>query len=258
MSSIDPFDDFEPEHLPMLEEEKPLREPGRAADRAYTLLAVLFLAATLGVCVLTVLLVQNPTLPVNPFPPPTPQPTATLFLLGETGESSAGSAPQPTASPTEPLVPTPITEPTRTSTPAPAPTGITPLPGATNTAAAFSFTLQDETYTYTQYAGEEGCDYMAIAGQVFDASGAPLKFIPIHVSDADGFFETIVFSSSAPQYGPSGYEVYINNSPYEAEFSVQLVSDTGRPLSDEIVVRTRDTCEENLVIVNFVQNQAAP
>lgn len=252
MSDFDLFeaDDLEP--FGTLEEEKPPQEPGRTANLIYNALTLFFLAATVAVCLITVLLVQDPTLPFNPFPPPTPRPTPTLFVLGEAvqnpHESPAPTA-LPTATPTPLLIATPTIPPTLT--------GVTP-PLATYTPAAFPFTLQDGAYAYTQYTGEQGCDYMAIAGQVFDLNGEPLKFIPIHIRDMEGFFETIVFSGSAPQYGPSGYEVQLNTSPYEAEFIVQLISETARPLSDEVVVRTRASCAENLIIVNFVQNQPLP
>lgn len=253
MSDFDLFGADDLESFGTLEEEKPPHEPVRASDLIYNALTLFFLAATIAVCLLTVLLVQNPTVPFNPFPPPTPRPTSTLFVLGEATQSS-GEAPSPTAPPTATATVLPIVTPTIP----PTPMGVTPLPLVTHTPAAFPFTLQDGTYAYTQYSGEEGCDYMAIAGQVFDLNGEPLKFIPIQVRDADGFFETIVFSGSAPQYGPSGYEVLLNTSPYEAEFTVQLISETARPLSDEIVVRTRDSCAENLIIVNFVQSQPLP
>ncbi len=251
MSDFDLFDSGDLEPFGTLEEEKPPQEPVRTANLIYNALTLFFLAATIAVCLLTVLLVQNPTLPFNPFPPPTPRPTPTLFVLEEAAQN-----PEPVtmAPPTATATPLLIATPTVPFLP----TDITPLPLATYTPATFPFTLQDGAYAYTQYTGEQGCDYMAIAGQVFDLNGEPLKFIPIHVRDVEGFFETIVFSGSAPQYGPSGYEVQLNTSPYEAEFIVQLISETARPLSDEIVVRTRASCAENLIIVNFVQNQPLP
>ncbi len=251
MSDFDLFDSGDLEPFGTLEEEKPPQEPVRTATLIYNALTLFFLAATIAVCLLTVLLVQNPTLPFNPFPPPTPRPTPTLFVLEEAAQN-----PEPVtmAPPTATATPLLIATPTVPFLP----TDITPLPLATYTPAAFPFTLQDGAYAYTQYTGEQGCDYMAIAGQVFDLNGEPLKFIPIHVRDVEGFFETIVFSGSAPQYGPSGYEVQLNTSPYEAEFIVQLISETARPLSDEIAVRTRASCAENLIIVNFVQNQPLP
>ena len=125
-----------------------------------------------------------------------------------------------------------------------------------DTPSAFAFTLQNETLAYIPYSGTEGCDYLAIAGQIFDANGDPLTGIPVIVRGDE--FEQLQFSGGATDYGPSGYEVYLNDSPYEGEFTIKLVSETGFDLSEEVVVRTHDSCDENVVIVNFVQNQEVP
>ena len=73
------------------------------------------------------------------------------------------------------------------------------------------------------------------------------------VAEGEDDVSTLDFTGNALQYGPGGYELVVGDEPVEAEFVVRLMSDTGLPLSDDVVVATVSACEENIVIVNFVQ-----
>jgi hypothetical protein len=264
VSDFDLFGDYEPEQPATLEEETPRSSRRSRSNRetAYNAISLFFIALTIAVCIGAALLVQNPLLPFNPFPPQPPAPTPTLINLeeqasGDVAAASTDGSGAEAAVPIETATPT-LLPPTATSSPAPTATGGAAPAVPTNTPSAFAFTLQNETLAYIPYTGTEGCDYLAIAGQVFDAAGDPLTGIPV-VVEGDEFFEgQLAFSGNAPDYGPSGYEVYLNDSPYEGEFTVKLVSETGFALSEEVVVRTHDSCDENVVIVNFVQNQETP
>jgi hypothetical protein len=254
---FDVFDDMEPEQPVMLEEDRVAR-PRRQGGSGwfFNLVSLLFMVASVGVIVVTVMLIQNPTAPFNPFPPPPPPPTPTLFLFEPVGDGT-GEVPAtdiPTPAPTGEPSSTPnliVTDTPRPTVVATA-TGLTPLPGATNTVTVFPFTLQDEAVTYTQNPNEEGCAWLSIAGQVFDLNGDPLPGLPVQVTGED--FEQIEFTGTALQFGPSGYEVLVNTTPIEAEFVVRLLNTTGQQLSDPIVVRTLSSCERNVAVVNFVQN----
>lgn len=267
MSNYDLFGDYEPEQPATLEEDKPEPEPQPPRRRPprrrkkggggfYNLLAALFVLATAGICVVTVLLIRNPTLPFNPFPPPSPYPTPTLFLLGG-GSSSGNAPPSPTLVPAT-RVPTTlprVTQPpqvTASATLQLRPTGLTALPGGTNTVSIMPFTIQNEAVTYSQNTNNKGCAWLSIAGQVFDIDGNPLPGLPVRVTGEN--FDWIAFTGTAPQFGPSGYEVYLNSTPIEAEFLVQLLNTTGEPLSEPVVVRTISSCDGNVAIANFIQN----
>jgi predicted heme/steroid binding protein len=278
LSDHDLFDDYEPAPPPTLEEERPARRRRTqqgGGDLFYNTAALFFVAASIAVVLVAALLVRNPTLPINPLPPATIPPTPTLLLLdGGAGGGDIDAQSEPTEAAviqtpipimTSTPVPSPTTPPSATPRPAVTPAGtVTPgTPGAegttpegeaTNTPSPFAFTLQDEELTYSAYEGEEGCDYLAIAGEVFDVDGGPLPGVPV-VVEGDEFFSALDFSGNAPEYGPSGYEIFVNDQPYEAEFTVRLVSETGMPLSEDVIVRTHDSCEENVVLVNFVANQ---
>lgn len=253
MSDYDVFDDYEADQPATLEEERPAPPPSeRRGLSIFDLLAGLFALATIGFVVWTVLIIQNPNAAFNPFPPATTAPTATLFFAAE---ATASAPPTWTASPspTEGPSPTPPATATATNTPKPTATGITPLPGATNTAAVYPFTLQDEVVTYARYQGAAGCEWQSIAGQVFDLLGNAVPQLPVEVT-GDDISTSIAFTGSATQYGASGYEVKLSETPAEAEYVVRLLATTGMPLSEPIIVRTLATCDSNVAIVNFVQN----
>ncbi len=261
MSDFDLFGEYEPEQPATLEEDRPphpRRERREGPGWVYNTIALFFVAAAIAVCLLTTLLIRDPTLPFNPFPPVPPQPTPTLFLLESAVVEAAmpQQAGQAEAAPVPTMTPLPTDTPAPTSTPPlpPTATGAVVLPEVTGTPPDYPFVLQNEALTYIEHQGPEGCDYMAIAGQVFDMDGNPLLMIPVSV-EGDELFSALDFSGNATRYGASGYEIYINDRPYVAEFTVQLISETGMPLSEEVIVRTSDSCDKNVAIVNFIAVQ---
>lgn len=58
----------------------------------------------------------------------------------------------------------------------------------------------------------------------------------------------------AVRFGPSGFEAVLGAEPREESFTIQLRSQTGVPLSEAVIVKTRTGCNQNLAIVDFVQN----
>lgn len=260
MSDYDLFGDFEPEQPATLEEDKPVSRPPKdkkpkkrkkpsSGGGFYNFLAFLFLAATIGVIALVILLVNNPWVAFNPFQPPIPQPSVTLFPSPASGG--------PDSTPTR--IPTALSSAaTRTPTLPPSSTGLTLVPTGPNPLTTYPFTVQNEAVTYTRYSG--GCNGLYLVGQVFNLQGEPLvcgqlgaslPCRPVAVKGEN--FSTIVFTGSAQQWGPSGYEVYLNSRPIEAEFKVQLLETTGAALSEVITVKTLASCEQNMAVVNFIQ-----
>ena len=114
--------------------------------------------------------------------------------------------------------------------------------------------LQDDTVTYTANQNAEGCAWQSIAGQVIGMDGRPIIGLAVLVTGEN--FEQIEFSGSADEFGPSGYEVWLNNTPLEGEYEVQLLNTTGQPLSEVIIVQTLSACERNVAIANFSQRSA--
>jgi hypothetical protein len=116
----------------------------------------------------------------------------------------------------------------------------------------FPFTLQGEAVTYVRNSNGEGCAWSSIAGQVLDLNGGPIPDLVIQVTGEN--FQHIAWSGTERRFGASGYEVLLETTPTETEYVVQLMMQTGMPLSEPIVVRTLSSCDRNVAIVNFVQN----
>lgn len=280
MSDFGLFDDLGSDRPPTLEEERPARRrPRRPArrDTLYNLVSALFMLMTLAVVGVTLLFTQEQFVysALNPWPPQLPPPTPTLFVLPEIPSATRPVETEPLPAPTETPSPTlTVGAPTQMSTPGTTPTAGTPPgdlsptpttpPGESTptpmtppiesspTVSIHPFTLQDEAVTYTENMNEEGCAWQSIAGQVLGLEGEPIVGLAVQVIGEN--FEQIEFTGSMPEFGDSGYEVWLNNTPLEAEYQIQLLNTTGQPLSEVIIVRTLSACDKNVAIVNFVQN----
>lgn len=272
MTDLDLFDDQddEPFELPAtLEDEK----PGTGSTALYNLLSIVFLVLTVLAIFAVIGLFINPNLPYNVFPPdgsggaaavptefviPTLEPTeepaeeptlaeASVTPTSQEELAPTDEAPIATAPPevTPPLEATPLGD----GTAAPVPTA----PSGQPTVSAFPFTLQADSPSFTQNPEENGgCAALYIVGQVFGLTGEPVDGVAAWVTGEN--FETPDITKFNEAYGAGSYQILVNNAPIEAEFEVQLWTVQAQALSNRVVVRTRATCEENLIFVNFVQN----
>lgn len=207
---------------------------------------------------------DSETVPTIGVPPTDAAPTD----AAETGgEDTTDATAEPTA-----VIATPTTNADATEGPTEAPTGsetatatetVAPTqteaasggqPGATPTFSAFPFTLQDNGIQYTSFPG--GCSFMGVAGQVFDLQGAPILGSSIEISGGavDG---SQSITGTATDYGAGGYEIKISDSTEDTVdvYAIRLYNENGAPLSDEIPITTSDSCDNNLILVNFVQNR---
>jgi hypothetical protein len=162
---------------------------------------------------------------------------------------------QPTLTPS--VTPT-FPPPTPTRTPTPTPTD-TPTPGPSATATAtfspFPFTKDLTSPQYLQnFANNAGCNWMGIAGEVFDLEGNPVApgGYVVHIWDSGIDQRAVV--GDAPAYGPSGYEQFLFDAPRVQDHSVQLETSNGTAVSQVYRVQTRASCNQNLIWFNFVQN----
>lgn len=104
------------------------------------------------------------------------------------------------------------------------------------------------------YANNAGCNWMGVAGQVFDLNGEPVASGAYLVWVTEGEINQQVFTGSALAYGPSGWEVFLYDRPRVTTHRIQLFSPSGTPVSEVYEFTTRASCNQNLVLVNFVQN----
>jgi hypothetical protein len=204
------------------------------------LVAIIFAIATVVAVALFALIWVNPYTPLNPLAPPTPLPiiiTTTPLPSTATIPASPGPTATFTLIPAEELGATPDVA----------------LPAASFTPALFPFTLAEPGVVYVPNANGQGCDWSSIAGSVTDLQGQPLNSYGVRIRSSNR--EDTVFSGSAITFGPGGFELFLNGTPLAGDFTVQLLSPNGAPVSEEYPVSTRTSCEQNVAIVSFVQNR---
>ncbi|RMG78748.1 MAG: hypothetical protein D6712_20800 [Chloroflexi bacterium] len=195
----------------------PRGNPFRKTD----FIALFFLILTAATCVWYAAIWNDPYGAVNPLSPPTPFIVITAtFPVG--------------AQPALPQNPTPDS-----------------LAGE----EAYPFAMAESGVLYTPNANGRGCSWASIAGAVIGLNGEPLSGYGVEISGELGGapFREKVFSGSALTFGPGGYEFPLGEAPISGDFTVQLFTPQGAPLSPVYTVRTSDNCEHNVAIVNFLQ-----
>lgn len=248
------------------------------------LLTLLALLATLCVGGVVVSLLANPYLPINVFPPaalpplaviasPTATSTTSLFPTlpaAWTATFTPGAANTNTPAPTfTPLTTTSTGEPSPTRQTDSTPTGSetpsaqitdTDVPAGptvtpSKTLTPFRFILQVGSPLPTQnFANDQGCNWMGIAGQAFDLNGNPIIGDLVRVEGNNKTLDS--FTGGKPALGPGGYEITLDSKPVLTQgiYTVQLFDDNGVPLSDVIPFNTFADCGKNLILINFAQN----
>lgn len=241
------------------EEEQPSPPPQRSSALIWNILTVLLLMATLALGIVFLVIFFNPQSNLNPVPPT----TMPAVLPTSTASPTPKEVLPPTWTPTFTSAPPSTNTPYLTDTPLPA----TPEPTYTPTVQASSdmpFRLSDDSPTYTEnFAHEDqGCEWFGIAGQIFDEEGAPIDDILVTVKGTLGGEEInrFIFSGFVDEfveaYGEGGYEVKLGDSPIASQDSlyIQLFEQTNDlALSDKIYFDTYDSCDRNLIIIDFVQ-----
>jgi hypothetical protein len=108
-----------------------------------------------------------------------------------------------------------------------------------------------------------GCNWLGIGGTIVDSNGADM--IPMLI----GLFGTlngqpvptnsITASGAYPAYGRSGFEFNLGNILHLTTLPVasnhtlylQVLDQSGLPLSDNVYINTYNDCSKNLVLVRF-------
>lgn len=213
--------------------------------------------------------VELPTaIPVAAVPTETATPTRSLLqptwtpqapTLLDTATPFPTRTVGPTATPTDvPFLPTRTPTPTATSTPTPTPTDtpegptLTPSP----TRSQFPFTRSNVSPQYmANYANQAGCQWMGIAGEVFDINRNPVPSgaYRVHVW-GPGIDERPVVGGAPAYGGPSGWEQFLAAEPVVRTYNVQLETANGTAVSQVYTVLSRAACEQNLIRFDFIQN----
>ncbi len=273
----------------------PPKPANKRSPVLYDAITMLFVALTVGMLALMVLIVHDPHTALNPFPPPTLLPvvelptltpsatvtptatatgtptstaTATVTFTPSASPSATASA-TPTATPTQviagaPSVPvgSPQTLPPEMLPSVPplddgsgqlvpsAPAAENPTPFAIPTRSPYPFTVANVHYEANP--GEQGCQWLSVAGTVRGLNGEPIRDLAIQIEGEN--FRQVQFSGSALRWGEGAFEFHVGAAPRNATYTLHIKSPTGGPLSEPVEVQTGNTCATNVVLVEFVQN----
>ncbi len=163
--------------------------------------------------------------------------------------------PVPTCPPA--LTATQTTPPTLTPTIPPTLTK-TALPTFTPTVSNRPYIIQPGSPTYLKSFAYPalGCNWVGVAGQVFDKSGKPLGNLVVVIEGrlAGKVVDLVTLSGRASVYGPGGYELKLGDKPVDSTGTLYLtVYDlTGIQLSESVILNTSASCDKNLILLNFV------
>lgn len=228
----------------------------------WDVLSGILVVASLVVALVFLILFINPQSGINPLPPTTVPPPIVTHTPSPTPKQvlpptwTSGPSPTQEPSPTElqasetPIPPTPTTESQEEST------------QGTSSEVSFEVTGDSPTYTENFVHPEDGCQWLGVAGQVFDENGEPVDSILVEsggfLNDQEVSFLTL--TGMADGYGGGGYEIELADQPIASENSVwiQLLDQTNLPFSDKVYFNTSDSCEQNLVLIDFQQETPAP
>jgi hypothetical protein len=222
----------------------------------WDMLSIIMLILTLCIGAYFVAIFLFPQSAFNPLKPntvdPNAPPTATITPIQL--DATWTVTPSQVVTETQTLVPTYTLEPSATPFSLVTPT-ITFTPTATPK-APFSATV---TYIASTIIHQDAaCNWQGIGGTVVDASNADMLRMTVSLSGTyNGKTKNeLTVSSIAPAYGKSGFEFVLGTVPISSkgDLFLQLLDQSGLPLSDKIYVDTFNDCAKNLVLVRLKKN----
>jgi hypothetical protein len=216
------------------------------------ILSGVLVTATIVVGLVFAIIFINPQSNLNPLPP------STMPSLFRTYTPSPTPRPvlPPTWTPTSQASLTPTLAPLASNTPLPEET---PIPTA-DLDSGTTFELQEGSPSYEAnlFHPEAGCNWLGVGGNILDSAGQPVPGVLVEAGGTLGEITVsrLTLSGSALNYGEAGYELPLNDTPLETdgEAWIQLLDQANLPLSDKIFLRTYDSCDSNLIRINFVQS----
>lgn len=232
-------------------------KPSRGKMQIWDVLSLLALLSAGCLVLYFGLIFINPGSSLNVLPPgksvflpQSPTETATsiqlvpTWTISPTIELTPSNTPRPTFTPFATDTPVSLFPPTRTPKP-------TKTPKAPFSA---SVSQVESTIIHPDFA----CNWAGIGGTVVDANNSPIwGQVVVLRGILDGkTIEQPTVSGINKEYGESGFEFVIGNAPIASTtLYLQLVDQSGLPLSDKISVKTSSDCAKNLVLVRFKKNK---
>lgn len=193
--------------------------------------------------------VLPPTGPLANTPTYTPAPIKLepTWTASPTLELTSTSTPPPTWTPIFTNTPFSLVPPTRT----PKPTSTPKAPFTVISVQQVESTLIHPEIACGSWAG--------VGGTVVDSNNSPVIGTAVYLRGTlDGkYIELLTVTGVNKEYGPSGFEFKLGDAPVASNktLSIQLVDQSGLPLSDAVKISTSADCSKNLVIVRFKKNR---
>ncbi len=182
------------------------------------------------------------------------QPDTTIIGQTEIPLSLQTATEQPSPNVFDQLQSTVISTPDKdTPTPNPSPT-------ATHTPTPFPITVyvqaQSPVYVVNFLYPDLGCQWLGVAGQIFNSSGSPVNGLII---EANGRLEghevlQLGLSGLSRPIGPGGYEIPLFDRPIDSNgaLTLRVLDQNGSQLNETLSLTTYNDCRKNLIIINFV------
>jgi hypothetical protein len=245
--------------------DKPTPKAGRR-PLIWNLLTLIVVLGLLGVACYYLTIFMNPYSPLNPFPPgmlptvfSTATPTITPLGLEATWTPTLTLAPSPsrTTAPTWTPLAILITPSVTATFPATDTLSSSPVPSTATDTPTPMPALATITYAASTIVhADSGCNWLGVGGQVLDAQGKPLLSQEVQLGgtlDGQPYSPPFVLSGSAAAYGTSGYEFVLSDHPIASTQTlwVELFDNKGKQLSPKVFFNTSDSCDQNLVRVDF-------
>lgn len=222
----------------------------------WNILSIVMVVLIIALLVFFATIFINPYSGLNPFPP-MPLPTLMTFPTETNTTLPLPTADTPTATirPSETSTLISTWTPIPSSTPFQLWTSIAPSETPNSSGMSYQATIDYVDSTY--YHPEAGCSWMGVAGQAVDINNAPVLYLAIHISGSLGgkYIDYISATGTAPNYGRSGFEFYLGDTPLASinTLTIQLTDQQSLPLTEPIKLTTFSDCSKNLVLIRFKQ-----
>lgn len=205
----------------------------------WDVLSILVLVITALVGLYFVMIYVDPNSSFNPLPP-VPLDSVDSILTATPLQPSMTSTAGPTI------------EITITSTKNPSPTS---APGMLFGASSIS-TLKS---TFIPHLQDLGCNWFGVGGTVDDINNSPIPGVVVRLTGTfnGNPIELTTLSGISPDYGKAGYEFVLGDTGPSStdELYIQLIDQTGLPLSEKMFLPVSADCEKNLILVRFKKNR---
>jgi len=225
----------------------------------WNILTILMLLGTCCISSYVLILLTDPNLPVNPFPPiptltMTPTATFTPRVFPATWTPTSTYSPLQFGTPLPPPTTSIVSTATQQATWTPMPATATLRPGP-----YFVVNGSITAIPATDKNPAVGCTWLGIGGVITSRTGDPLVGVTLALTGSLDFttYNQTTLSGAAPQYGEGGYEFYLGGAliASQGNLYLQIIGDDGKPVSDPITITTYSDCQRNLILIDFKQLQ---